>query len=393
MCIRDRPYTVPTVVTIFFVQAVCSCFINVIAQAILVEMSREAKRGASENDKNSSASNNTSLFFGARTIGSLIGSLYGGWLLKRVSKRLIYLAHGALPFTIGVLALFMFERNLNEQDPNEILTELNTPTDTVEVSSEKKEKLEQGSILENLKMIFNLLMRREILIILVFMCLLQFAPNTKEILFFYGTNRLGYESDFISLLLFFGSLASLAGITINNRFLKNISFPKIFFLSTVSLSLIGYNQLFLFSGMNTEVGIPNEWFSSGDAAMTSMWGQIQYMPMVVISARLCPKNIEGTMFAAMLSILNLAFMLSGQATAILISLFNISKDNFDNLWIYVIVVNSWRLIPLILLLRVNLDAGMKTAEGTRRFSLGHGDVRKKSFEEAIGIAKTPAKTA
>ena len=68
--------------------------------------------------------------------------------------------------------------------------------------------------------------------------------------------------------------------------------------------------LLLVTHTNRALGIDDRWFSLGDSLVLTVVGQITWMPVLVLSARLCPKGVEATLFALLMSIWNLSGLLS-----------------------------------------------------------------------------------
>lgn len=61
------------------------------------------------------------------------------------------------------------------------------------------------------------------------------------------------------------------------------------------------------------------------------------MPLLVLACRMCPKNIEGTMYALLMSTLNFGSIISLQLGGVLTYFLGISDTNFDNLWLLVVL--------------------------------------------------------
>lgn len=61
------------------------------------------------------------------------------------------------------------------------------------------------------------------------------------------------------------------------------------------------------------------------------------MPLLVLACRMCPKNIEGTMYALLMSTLNFGSIISLQLGAVLTYFLGISDTNFENLWLLVVL--------------------------------------------------------
>jgi hypothetical protein len=76
-------------------------------------------------------------------------------------------------------------------------------------------------------------------------------------------------------------------------------------------------MLILVTHANRSLGIDDRWFSLGDSLILTVMGQIAYMPVLVLAARLCPPGVEATLFALLMSVTNLAGLLSHELGAVL----------------------------------------------------------------------------
>lgn len=77
--------------------------------------------------------------------------------------------------------------------------------------------------------------------------------------------------------------------------------------------------------------------------------QASFLPVLVLAARLCPEGVEATLFATLMSISNAGSVLGGLMGAGLTQFLGVTKDNFDNLTILIILCNLSSLLPLPLL--------------------------------------------
>jgi hypothetical protein len=105
----------------------------------------------------------------------------------------------------------------------------------------------------------------------------------------------------------------------------------------------------LVTHVNRSLGIDDRWFSLGDSLILTIAGRIAFMPVLVLAARLCPEGIEATLFALLMSVLNISALCSFQLGAGLTYLLGVTESNFDNLWILVLIANVTSLLPLPLL--------------------------------------------
>ncbi len=73
------------------------------------------------------------------------------------------------------------------------------------------------------------------------------------------------------------------------------------------------------------------------------------MPLLVLCCRICPKNIEGSLYALLMSTLNLGTLFSYQLGGRFTIALGINKTDFENLWILTLACNLSYLLPLPML--------------------------------------------
>ena len=49
--------------------------------------------------------------------------------------------------------------------------------------------------------------------------------------------------------------------------------------------------------LNRDLGIPDTLFTFGDDLVLTVFGQLAFMPLLVLAASLCPPGVEGTLVA------------------------------------------------------------------------------------------------
>ncbi|KAG7395868.1 hypothetical protein PHYBOEH_003114 [Phytophthora boehmeriae] len=76
------------------------------------------------------------------------------------------------------------------------------------------------------------------------------------------------------------------------------------------------------------------------------------MPVVVLCAKLCTKGIEGTLFALLMSISNFSRSVSEFWGAIVCAWFGIAKDQYDMLWLAIVVRSVLKVVPIFFLFLV-----------------------------------------
>ncbi|KAJ0090703.1 hypothetical protein Patl1_12606 [Pistacia atlantica] len=116
--------------------------------------------------------------------------------------------------------------------------------------------------------------------------------------------------------------------------------------------LSGMLDLMLVLRLNLAFGIPDFVAIVIDEGVSRLVGQMKRMPLLVLSSRLCPRGIEGTFFALLMSIENAGFLSSSWLGGLLLHLLKVTRTQFDNLWLAIIIRNILRVTPLCILFLV-----------------------------------------
>ena len=289
---------------------------DVIADSLVVERARK--------ESVTDAGSLQSLSWGASALGGLITAYLSGSLLQHFSTQTIFLITASFPLIVSATAWLIAEEKTNKR----------TDFETVK---------------DQLKQLRQAVTQKTIWLPAAFLFLLQATPSSDSAFFFFTTNELGFPPEFLGRVRLVTSIAALAGVWVFQRFLKTVPFRVIFGWSTVIAAALGMTTLLLVTHANRALGIDDQWFSIGDSLILTVVGQIAYMPLLVLSARLCPPGVEATLFALLMSITNLAGLLSHEGGALLTHLLGITDRNFDNLWLLVIITNLSTLLPLLFL--------------------------------------------
>ncbi|MCC5636887.1 folate/biopterin family MFS transporter [Nostoc sp. CHAB 5844] len=295
---------------------------DVIVDSLVVERARV--------ESQADAGSLQSLCWGATAFGGLVTAYFSGMLLEHFTTRTIFLITASFPLIVSGVAWLIAESPVNQET-----------NDTNNANS--------PSIKHQLKQLRQAVSQKIIWLPAAFVFILQATPTADSAFFYFSTNELHFEPEFLGRVRLVTSLASLLGIWIFQRFLKSVPFRVIFGWSTVISAVLGMTMLLLVTHTNRALGIDDRWFSLGDSLILTVMGQIAYMPVLVLAARLCPPGVEATLFALLMSIFNLAGMVSYEVGAIIMHWLGITESNFNSMWILVMITNLSTLLPLAFL--------------------------------------------
>ena len=289
---------------------------DVIVDSPIVERAREESLARSGSLQ--------SLSWGASALGGLLTAYFSGLLLQHLSNSQVFEITATFPLIVSGVAWLIAEERISKDNPETQISPV-------------KGQIEQ---------LWGALKQKQVWLPIAFLFVWQATPTADSAFFFFSTNELGFEPEFLGRVRLVTSFASLVGIFLFQRYLKTVPFRKILGWNTVIAAALGMTTLLLVTHTNRALGIDDRWFSLGDSLILTVVGQITWMPVLVLSARLCPKGVEATLFALLMSIWNLSGLLSHELGAVLTSWLGVTESNFDKLWLLVIITNLSTLLPL-----------------------------------------------
>lgn len=188
------------------------------------------------------------------------------------------------------------------------------------------------------------------------------SPSVSTAMFYFYSNVLSFGPEFIGELRLVYSICSILSAYLFNRFLKNVKFTKVFGYSTVVYFLVSLQTILLVTRRNVALGIPDKVFCFGDGVLNQVVGELNTMPVLVLACKMCPKNIEGTMYALLMSAINFGGMISGQLGAMLTYSFGVTDTDFSKLPLLMLLTSCSTLIALPFLGIVDEEAMEKVKE-------------------------------
>ncbi|KAH6808893.1 Major facilitator superfamily protein [Perilla frutescens var. frutescens] len=301
-------------------------FSDVVVDSMVVERAR--------GESQSMSGSLQSLCWGSSAFGSIVSSYFSGSLVGAYGVRFVFGLTALLPLITSAVAVLV-----REQPVSGSMRGQNSESNTGFLASSKSSMIQ----------LWNAVKQPNVFLPTLFIFAWQATPQSDSAMFYFTTNKLGFTPEFLGRVKFVTSVASLLGVGLYNGYLKTVRLRKIFMVTTIIGTALGMTQVLLVTGLNRKFGISDEWFAIGDSLILTVLGQLSFMPVLVLAAKLCPEGVEATLFATLMSICNAGSVLGGLMGAGLTRLFGVTKDRFDNLTPLIILCNLSSLLPLPLL--------------------------------------------
>ena len=308
---------------------------DVIVDSLVVERARQEQQAV--------AGSLQSLCWGTAATGGLVTAYFSGSLLETFDSQTVFLITATFPLLVSSVAGLIAEQRVNGDSGTVVVR-------------------------RQITLLKQAVGQRSIWMPALFIFLWQATPSSDSAFFFFSTNDLGFSAEFLGRLRLVTSAAAIAGIWLFQRFFKTVPFRTIFGWTILLSALLGLTSLLLVTHTNRALGIEDHWFSLGDSLILTVMGQIAYMPILVLAARICPEGVEATLFALLMSVLNLARLISHEGGALLTNVLGITDTQFENLWLLVLIANLSTLLPLIGL-RLLPDDSITSAEDSMRAAI------------------------
>jgi folate/biopterin transporter len=314
VCLGTVVHTSTTATIMIVLSSLSVAISDVIVDSIVVERARsesEAKIGSLQ-----------SLCWGSSAIGGLCTAYLSGLLLEYFTNRTVFLITALFPLMISSVAWLISEKPINKDDKK---------------SNNTKYQLGQ---------IRQAITQKAIWLPTAFIFVWHATPNAESAFFYFTTNELQFQPEFLGRVRLVTSLASLIGVWAFQRYLKTIPFRIMFSWGIFLSTALGMTTLLLVTHTNRLLGIDDHWFSLGDSLIITVIGQVLFMPILVLSTKLCPPGIEATFFALIMSVFNLGGTVSYALGSIMMKWLGITEHQFDSLWLLIIITNCSSLIPI-----------------------------------------------
>jgi folate/biopterin transporter len=286
---------------------------DVIADSLVVERAR--------NESSGTAGSLQSLCWGVSALGGLLTAYLSGILLEQFSAQAVFWMTSMFPLLVCFGAFAIRETPLESRP-------------------------DWSAVRQQVGDLWQAISQKAIWLPTLFLFLWQATPSSDTAFFYFTTNELQFPPEFLGRVRLVTSVAALIGVWAFQRFFKNVSFRRIFLWSTLASTALGMTTLLLVTHTNRALGIDDRWFSLGDSLILTVAGQITFMPVLVLSARLCPPGVEATLFALLMSVYNLAGAVSSEFGALLTHWLGVDETHFDRLWLLVTIANLSTLLPL-----------------------------------------------
>jgi len=157
----------------------------------------------------------------------------------------------------------------------------------------------------------------------------------------------------LGLLSISSAVMTFLGLACYKRFFFKTSWRMIYVGTTVLGLFFSIMQLLLVLRINTKFGISDVVFALGDNVFAAFVAAIQYLPSLVMYVTLCPEGSEGTTYALLTTISNLAGTVGSDFGSWLVTFFNtdnatLQAGDYSGVAKLTVITSFLQLSPILL---------------------------------------------
>ena len=293
-----------------FISSLGTCVADVVCDSILVTHAKK------ESDDNTGSIQ--SWCWGLRACGGLLASLTGGVAYDTIGAELVQIVTGFFPLLISIMFLAINEEVVEKRAP---------ASDTFKTLGRafKSPNIWKPAL---------------------FLFIVSVTPGFGAVTSYYFENVLKFTAVQFSILDVTSYVTSILGTIIYKKYLARVSFRKIFFVVLGIAWVLKWSYVSIVTGFNESIGISNMVLAMGDSIILSLLGQFILLPSVVLAAKICPDGVEGSLYATLMSISNLAGVISSEWGSVFANMYGVNKNHFDNFWRLIVLCNLIDLFPI-----------------------------------------------
>lgn len=281
-----------------------------------------------------------------RHAGSLLGAILGASLVGYTDVHNVFIVTGVLPTILCICSFALREpprTRTGAEDAGEQNAEIQKmPNATDDATCCQRLRIRTKSV-------YDAVVRKGIWRLIVFVVVLVGTPSSGSAFFFFLINEIGFSKQFMGTVEMLSGASLLLGVLSYRFFFRRFALRKILFSAICMSVMFGSVQLVLILRLNEKYGIDDKWFVLGDEIGKSFVSQLVMMPLITLVGRVCPRGDEGTLYAGIMSIFNLAAITSNISGSYMTFKLGVTQSNFDNLWILSILCTTTSLLPLFFL--------------------------------------------
>jgi BT1 family len=151
------------------------------------------------------------------------------------------------------------------------------------------------------------------------------TPTLTSTYNFYYTVELKFDLATMSNLGFVTAIGYFISILVLNFVFTEVDFKRFYLITGAVIMLINFSNLFLLLNFLKQLNVSNVVFVYLMNGVLVFANELNFLPLLGLCVRLCPKDLEGTTYGILTSLFNLGYYLASILASLLLILFEVSS--------------------------------------------------------------------
>ena len=311
--------------TILLIKSLCKTFLNACSSAVLVEISKNKKH---EKDDKKLEKFNTSIIY--INLGTILSSTTRGIALEYLSNQKIFFISGIMS-CLDIIAAVIYKED--KYKVKECGDESNVDANKEESFSFNR----KGSC----KKLYEIIKRREIILLSIYMLVMTLVPSYYESSFYYLSDKKGFTKRNFGHLTIILMVLFLINSVINKNYLNKYSKKKvIIYMTIISFLFSSLYHIYIYFDLSSKlivfIGV----------SLYISFKSLGVKPIFNLTFLACPKGYEGSIMGLIYSLRDFGDTCASLMGSWMAYFLDIQKDGYKNFSKMVFIINLISLLPI-----------------------------------------------
>lgn len=186
------------------------------------------------------------------------------------------------------------------------------------------------SLKHEIERIKKILTHKEVKMFLVGAILFTMTPSLSSAFNFYYSVELKFDLASMSSIGFVSAIGYFVSIIALNFFFTEVSFKRFYLSTGCVILLLNMSVLILLFKMVHKLQMSNVTFVYLMNTLMVFANELNFLPLLGLCVRLCPKDLEGTTYGVLTSLFNLGYYFATIIASLLLMIFRVSTKRLVN---------------------------------------------------------------
>jgi Na+/melibiose symporter-like transporter len=312
-------------IAILLIKSLSKTFLNACASAVLVEISKNKKH---EKDDKKLEKFNTSIIY--INLGTILSSTTRGIALEYLSNQKIFFISGIMS-CLDIIAAVIYKED--KYKVKECGDESNVDANKEESFSFNR----KGSC----KKLYEIIKRREIILLSIYMLVMTLVPSYYESSFYYLSDKKGFTKRNFGHLTIILMVLFLINSVINKNYLNKYSKKKVIISMTIiSFLFSSLYHIYIYFDLSSKsivfIGV----------SLYISFKSLGVKPIFNLTFLACPKGYEGSIMGLIYSLRDFGDTCASLMGSWMAYFLDIQKDGYKNFSKMVFIINLISLLPI-----------------------------------------------